>query len=244
MPNATFCFPFPFASQHFTHQETGALDCIVMTTGLSASQRALAIPRILRNVMEYVRIDSTVDLCRCCSVRRAWWKEAAPLLWAQAVYPQLDRRFACVAPERRQIYANFVQEIGQFYLSRAHDIEKMEAILGGLVFPRVHTMRLLINDDMHHLPSFTAPSLRILNLDPYFSRDNLGFDMDVYGPSATDWEIIFEWIPERFPTIEIVRFLDQARIPKGAVGRFFARLPNLDWKACWRSFRRSMVEEV
>ncbi|KAJ5782723.1 hypothetical protein N7457_004497 [Penicillium paradoxum] len=112
----------------------------------TSTQRALAIPEILRMIFDQKTgyegnaTSRHSNLLKYALVNSLWFSEAIPVLWARPQAP-LDAVMEKISPERRQFYANYVMWTRVLQFSSPPGKEKNsfseKGPLHGLLFPKL-----------------------------------------------------------------------------------------------------------
>lgn len=182
----------------------------------------------------YSHYGSAGVLRRCAQVNRFWFHEALPHLWKDVVteashYP-LSQIFQNIQPDRRQLYANFIERASE---RNYHDGEKCDHILHDLTFPRLKTLHVFLNHQ-HRFPQVRTDVLETLILDPHYEPcypEMYFVDQDV---SAA----VLDQIAVLYPNVRSIEFVDKAVADPGFLDKFRARMPNL------QKFDHSLVLET
>ena len=135
-------------------------------------------------------------LARCARVNKLWWMEATPLIWREPHWDLWSHDSATilrrVEPERRQYYANFIEE-AQLWSYEPNNNPAADEMFRETKFPRLAKVRIVLptSGKATHMPRLNAPELRDLEIDPpcdSYPRTYHGFGPD-------NWDVIFEQIP-------------------------------------------------
>jgi len=100
-------------------------DTYTMNQHLTMTNRALALPKILENILSFIDKDTTSTwkdinnyeysragiLLWCSLVNKFWNHEAMRILWSNMLTNEmrLDEIIDRISPDRRQIYANYIK---------------------------------------------------------------------------------------------------------------------------------------
>lgn len=202
-----------------------------------SAKRALSIPETLAAIFfwiytECLRSDALAHLARYGQVNKTWFDEAMRLLWRDpttTLHPKqssLVLLFAKTNPERRQFYANFIQRanlttIGGYVTAQSN------YMLRDIEFPRLRCLRLIV--DYHgfrvDVPFLRNHSLTELEIESYCSK------------SKDDMDMILEQIPDIFPQLEKVTFVQRAWIKSISLGLFKSRLTRLKVLELYEEYR-------
>ncbi|EJD47996.1 hypothetical protein AURDEDRAFT_162969 [Auricularia subglabra TFB-10046 SS5] len=177
-------------------------------------------------------------LARCALVNRLWWAEAVPHIYAEYPYDCLGdwsghgllsglRDLA--DPDRRQFFASCVK-LASLATVKPTMAKKCDRYMRRAVFPKLHTLTLVLHKSSQHVPRMRAPAVRRLEIDPLCTLLPASYPLDGDG-----MENVFDQIVTLFPNLEEVVFLDRAFVRPESLERFSARLPRL------KSFDHSLV---
>ncbi|KAL5364236.1 hypothetical protein BJX96DRAFT_156989 [Aspergillus floccosus] len=171
-------------------------------------------------------------LVRCTQVSRQWHYEAARLFWRDWDY-NFYRLWECsfvtvferIKPARRQFYAELIHHVGVHAIEREDSIQSVTEIFDGLCFSNLESLTLLIPGsslDRVEIPIFHAPKLRTLLFDPHYECQP-----EMYGVCQEEWKVLFDLVTVRFPNVENISFLDNAKVWPGEIQKLQDRLPRL-----------------
>ncbi|KAF2222021.1 hypothetical protein BDZ85DRAFT_174484, partial [Elsinoe ampelina] len=187
-----------------------------------AAQRALQLPEIVSVLFQIIHtgpyavsythnatkryLDEIDILFRCSLVNKLWYKEATRLIWIEpqimtysVSFPDL---FAAIPADRRQFYANFVEEVTYMSLNDK-ETAKHNELFENVVFPRLENICVRL-DWESCIPKLNCPNLQELNLDP---RHEYYPEMWVVTQDRTD--IILDQVATLYPEVPSISFIDQ-----------------------------------
>ncbi|KAL4882737.1 hypothetical protein BJY04DRAFT_39126 [Aspergillus karnatakaensis] len=212
---------------------------------LPASQRALFLPEILQQIIHWIfldeeglevhgpededgefeieRIERKDTLFRCALTSKLWFTESIAFLWKLPPYPDLyylwnnvEDRLAPIADRQRQaFFASFIEE-GRIKVQSEDD---GPSELDGVALPGLKSLCLAVPFFDSVVPKIVAPHLKKLEIDPRH---------EVYPDQWVEVEImgvVLEQIPELFPNLEEVSFIDWCFVKQRDYERFKERLP-------------------
>lgn len=175
--------------------------------------------------------SSQSTLFRCILVNKLWFYEGARLLWKKPYVDgeMLTHHMARIVPERRQFYANIIEDAFQGTLYNPPDKTNL---LEGIKFPRMKTLRLELT--YVYLPELDGSRVEILELVPchrlyYSGRIRL---------HRNHVEHILDQIEILFPKVKSVSFMDFALDWLGTIKKFRQEMKDL------KVFNYEMVEET
>jgi hypothetical protein len=188
---------------------------------MQASQRVLAIPELVSQILEFTAADfvsqvperqrlaisgptrlassdSRVTLYNCAKVNHRRFWEAMRHLWIHLTWKKL-KALEQMRLERRQLYASFVKALSL----DCHPCSKYQTrILDGLVFSRVLSVNIRFWDHLRrfYIPKIQVPALQVL-------------DLNVYKVEVTDEHVLFDrYVEEGFTNLCKVRTLCLVRM--------------------------------
>ncbi|PLB46393.1 hypothetical protein P170DRAFT_511170 [Aspergillus steynii IBT 23096] len=147
-----------------------------------------------------------------------------PYLWKDLIpygrYHNLEHFLGPIAPSRRQFYAGFIENATA---SSCYDADEDDhSPLKGTIFPRLTSLTLCVDLIGYYVPRIQASRLRILDIDP---RHEPTKPVIVLG--AEMMEEVMEQIPDIFPDVEELRFIDTADLTHDIARMLRERLPKL-----------------
>ncbi|KAL3449394.1 hypothetical protein BJX65DRAFT_36873 [Aspergillus insuetus] len=210
------------------------------TPQTSATQKALSLPEILREIFQWIyadegRLEEILErphhytfittrrnsLHSCALTSRLWFAESIALLWKVPSRPDLEylerdieARLGPLDPPRRKFYANFIEE-GTIETKGEDDVPPQS---DSVVLPSLRTLRLKISLSNSVVPAIVAPQLKQLDIDPWIEL----YPEDWVGKNVMGK--VLEQIPALFPTLEVVTF-ELCDIRRQDFERFKSRLP-------------------
>ncbi|KAE8138984.1 hypothetical protein BDV38DRAFT_243376 [Aspergillus pseudotamarii] len=168
-------------------------------------------------------------LLRCSLVNSLWWSEAIRFIWERlSGGPWNTDLPGCFAgfldPYRKQFHANLVKQADLVTIDE-DNADAHDRLIEGVIFSKLERLCLYCPENVDYVPQLQCPSLKILEIDPYFESE---FGRNKYGLSQEQWDKVLDRISVLFPTLQTVNFLDYARVWPGALTRFEKRLPALE----------------
>ncbi|EJD45511.1 hypothetical protein AURDEDRAFT_184744 [Auricularia subglabra TFB-10046 SS5] len=208
---------------------------------LPAQVRALLVPELLSQIFMWIYLDEDTYwdvfdedgekehsygrdgvLMRCGLVSKLWWEEAMPYLWAdQPCGWSFVHTLRAVAPDRRRFLANCVKSVTMHTVIE-RDADEVDEFLRGLTFPKLHTLKLLLDICCVHIPRIDGHAIRHLVIDPRWEVNPTMYALD-----EDTMDIFLDNLATSFPDLEEVVFDDRAFAHPGALERFAQRLPRL-----------------
>lgn len=208
---------------------------------LPSPARALLMPEILSQILMWIYLDEDTywnvlydddeieytfgrdgALLRCGLVNKLWWEEAMRYLWAE--HPggyAFIHAFRAVDPERKPYLASCVKSLTLHSVNERY-ADEHDGYLRGIAFPKLHTLKLLVDICCVHVPRIEGHAIRHLIIDPRFEVYPTMYALD-----EDTMDIFLEIIATSFPDLEEVVFDDLALAHPGAMDRFAGRLPHL-----------------
>ncbi|KAJ5358679.1 uncharacterized protein N7496_011092 [Penicillium cataractarum] len=184
-------------------------------------------------------IEISGVLLRCAIVNKTWFREAIRILWRnweeRILYSSgITETFSKIDHSQRQFYANLIHRaevvvIGDWQLGQL-----ARTVFQDITFSNLESVQFTVpghgNDS--EVPIFRAPKLKTLLIDPEF--DSMPISYSVH---QDQWRGVFKIITDRFPDIENLEFVDQAKVWPGEIQKLRDGLP------CLKSFNVTGVAE-
>ncbi|KAF2096260.1 hypothetical protein NA57DRAFT_79027 [Rhizodiscina lignyota] len=215
------------------------------STETLAVQRALLMPEVLSAIFKWIHEDNASFwyakdghrdthyrygregvLVRCGLVNRLWFKEAMRCLWMEpnvGFFRQcnLPALFAKINPSRRQFYADFIKKAVLVTISDSRD---PDSPLCAVIFPKLEALKLVLDGycDGFYVPKVNCPKLTNLEIDPPYESE----PEESFGITRDEMDIILDQIPNVFPSLEYISFLNCVKINSGALKHLAERLPH------------------
>ncbi|KAF4555929.1 Hypothetical protein D9617_2g058940 [Elsinoe fawcettii] len=227
-----------------THEPAGMpserqIDLPLRPAHLSAAQRALSLPEVVSALFQYIyagfyySIRITEDeyghfdeydlLFQCSLVNKLWYKEATRLIWKEPRQMTWNRGpaeiLAPIPADRRQYYANFIEEVEIFVPCESEAAEEKDTSpLHKVVFPRLKRMRVYLDWDAQ-LPRLDCPNLQELNLDPRHE-----FYPEMWCITQPDTDRILDQVATLYPKLPTLSFWDECIAHPGTLQKFKERM--------------------
>ncbi|KAF3909677.1 hypothetical protein AA313_de0208025 [Arthrobotrys entomopaga] len=221
----------------------------------TAAQRALLLPEILSLVLEWVHAQewlssedmdnypesytdlkspNLANLARCARVNKLWFEESICFLWKDPNahnygFYGLRHYFERLEPERRQFYANYVEEC---MIEDVQVQEQSNTVLLELEYPNLKKVKLRAAGWFDcQFPKFGKNSVRKIEFDPRFD-----VYPDTYGVRQDEMKQSLDYIAETFPDLETLDVIDRCLAYPGDLESFARRMPKLksfDHRLVW-----------
>ncbi|CEO58614.1 hypothetical protein PMG11_03325 [Penicillium brasilianum] len=172
-------------------------------------------------------IGSGGVLMRCATVNKTWFHETTRILWRnweeRTLYGSvMTETFLKIEPDRRQFYANMIHRAEVILIGDQRLCRLARTVFEDITFPNLKTVQLAVprhGRDRVEIPLFHAPRLKALVIDPEFEPKPVS-----YSVGQAQWMMVFGIITDRFPSIENMEFLDQAKVWPGEIQKLKDRL--------------------
>ncbi|KAE8372200.1 hypothetical protein BDV26DRAFT_105438 [Aspergillus bertholletiae] len=137
-------------------------------------------------------------LLRCSLVNSLWWSEAIRFIWERLSGGHWDTDLpGCFAgfldPYRKQFYANLIKQADLVTIDE-DNADAHDRLIQGVIFSNLERLCLYCPENLDYVPRLQCPSLKILEIDPYFESE---FGRNEYGLSQEQWDKVLDRISVR-----------------------------------------------